>query len=167
MSWAACGEAKVEEKRRRELLTPPSKAALQAAKKAKSAVFDDKGELLPSELVLGGFAVPRGFELLKSYEHEWALYSRVASAEVTLRYVQQRLFTGSLIRSAVGGAVFEAAQLRHDTKLPRVTVRVSPTKGEKRACELNIRRIPVVPKEDRLTTEQIEAQLREKARFPQ
>jgi len=108
LSLAGCGEDKVEQKRR-ELLTPPDQVAIHKAKKEKAAVKDEEGELLPSDLVLGGFQVPRGFTLTKGYEHEWFLRSTVASAEATARYVQERVFTGKLNRTSVGGVRFESA----------------------------------------------------------
>jgi len=157
-----CGDAKVEQ-RRRELLTPPNQAAIQQVKKEKAAVVDAEGELLPSDLVLGGFPVPRGFEMKRALDNEWYLRSLEVSAARTASYIEKRVFTGSIIRSSVGGFRFDGAQLREAPHLPKLTVRVSPTKNRKNACELYIRSYAGV-KVEKLTQEESEARVREAAR---
>lgn len=159
-------EDKVAEQRR-ELLTPPDKAALQVEKKEQARIKDDQGELLPSDVSYAGFPVPRGFELTKEYTNEWFLRSRVASADATARYVQARVFTGTLERTTLGGYRFESAQLRHDMALPRVAIRISPTRGLDEACELHIRQIPVGKPVERPPADQVEAERRRNQRFVQ
>ena len=158
----ACSALQAEQ--RRELLTPPNQPAIQKAKKEKAALLDEQGELLPSDLVLGGFPVPRGFEIKRTLDNEWYLRSLEVSAARTASYAEKRLFTGSLVRSSVGGVRFDGAQLRDAPQLPRLTVRISPTKNRENACELYIRSYGT-PKVEKLTQEQAEAQLREAARF--
>lgn len=153
----ACSEPKAEE--RRALLTPPNQAAIQKEKREKAAVVNEQGELLPGDVVLGGFPVPRGFELKRSYENEWYLRSLQVSAQRAAEYTQKRLFTGSLTRSSVGGMTFENAQLRDQPHLPKLTVRISPTKNRKDACEMYIRS-NVPTKAEVLTPEEAEARVR-------
>jgi hypothetical protein len=159
----ACGEPDAAQEQR-ALLTPPDQAAIQKEKKAKAALTDEAGELLPSDLVLGGFPVPRGFELKRSYDNEWYLRSLNVSALRAASYVEKRLFTGSIVRSSIGGFRFENAQLRDAPNLPKVTVRVSPTKNLPNACELYVKSYAPL-KVEKLTAEQAEAKVREAARF--
>jgi hypothetical protein len=166
LALAACGED-TKEQQRRELLTPPNKAAIQAEKKEKAKVVDEEGALLPSDLVLGGFTVPRGFEVTKSYTNEWVLHSKSASARITANYVDTQVFTGGITRTSAGGFRFESAQLRKDRSLPRVAVRVSPIKGQKNGTELVIRSIPVQPAVERPPADVVEAQLRNASKFAQ
>lgn len=159
----ACSEPDVVQQQR-ALLTPPDQAAIQKEKKAKAALTDEEGELLPSDLVLGGFPVPRGFELKRSYDNEWYLRSLEVSAKRAASYIEKRLFTSSIVRSSVGGFRFEGAQLREAMHLPKMTVRVSPTKNLPNACELYIKSYPPV-KVEKLTVEQAEARVREAAKY--
>jgi hypothetical protein len=156
------GCSKPEAEQRRELLTPPNQAAIQKVKQEKAMVVNGEGELLPSDLVLGGFPVPRGFEIKRSLDNEWYLRSLKVSAARVASYVDKRLFTGSLIRSSVGGFRWDGAQLRDAPHLPKLTVRVSPTKNRDNACELYIRSYANI-KVEKLTPEQSEAKLREAA----
>ena len=162
----ACGED-VKERKRRELLTPPDKVAIQAAKKEAAKVTDEEGGLIPSGQLLGNFPVPKGFELRSTYENEWILESTVASAKLTANYVEKHLFTGDITRTSAGGFRFESGQLRSNRSLPRVAVRVSPIKGRENACELAIRQIPVQPAVERPPADVVEAKLREQRKFAQ
>jgi len=157
------GCSKPEAEQQRELLTPPNQAAIQKAKQEKAIVVNGEGELLPSDLVLGGFPVPRGFEIKRSLDNEWFLRSLEVSAARVASYVDKRLFTGSLVRSSVGGFRWDGAQLRDAPNLPKLTVRVSPTKNRPNACELYIRSYANI-KVEKLTQEQSEARVREAAR---
>jgi hypothetical protein len=159
----ACSEPEAVQEQR-ALLTPPDQAALQREKNAKTALTNEEGELLPSDIVLGGFPVPRGFELKRSYDNEWYLRSLEVSAKRTASYIEKRLFTSSIVRSSVGGFRFEGAQLREAPNLPKLTVRVSPTKNLPNACELYIKSYGA-PKVEKLTIEQAEAKVREGAKY--
>jgi hypothetical protein len=162
---AACSSSSgATEEKRRVLLTPPA-AALKPKPKP-PPITDKEGVPLPSDLVLAGLPVPRGFELGKSYENEWFLRSTSVSAEATGRYIEARVFTGQLERTSVGGLRFELAQLREAPSLPRLSIRISPTKGHKRACELYIRRIPVQKQVTR-SADEIARTLQENARYAQ
>jgi len=161
---AACSSSSATEEKRRVLLTPPP-AALKPKPKP-PPIVDEEGVPLPSDLVLAGLPVPRGFELGKSYENEWFLRSTSVSAEATGRYIEARVFTGKLERTSVGGMRFELAQLREAPSLPRVSIRISPTKGQKRACELYIRRIAVQKQVPR-SADEIARILQENARYAQ
>lgn len=165
IALAGCGDKAKQEQQRRELLRPP-KIVQEAKKPPPPPVFDGEGVPLPSDLVLGGFAVPRGFEVTKKYDDEWFLRSSVVSAEATAKYVQARVFTGSLERTSVGGVRFESAQLRDAMQAPRLSLRISPTKGHPNACELYIRRI-VPQKQVTRTAESVAQTLRESARYAQ
>lgn len=165
LALAACGDEKAIAIKRRQLLTPPPVAA-QQAKKVKPPVVDEEGIPLPSDQVLAGFVVPRGFTLTKSYENEWYLFSNVVSAQAAAKYVEPRVFTGSIERTTVGGVRFETATLREAPSLPRLSIWISPIKGEKRASEMRIRRIPV-QKAIKRTAESVAQTLRESARFAQ
>lgn len=160
---SAC-EAPDKPQQKRQLLTPPDQVAIKKVKQEKAKLVDDEGELLPSDLVLGGFPVPRGFEMKRSREHEWFLRSLEVSAERAASYAQKRLFTSSLVRSSVGGVRFDGAQLREAPQLPKVSIHISPTKGRKNACELYIKR-HAGPPPQKLTREQTEAMHREEARY--
>jgi hypothetical protein len=159
----ACREPDAAQEQR-NLLTPPNQAAIQKEKQAKAAITNEEGELLPSDLVLGGFPVPRGFELKRSYDNEWYLRSLTVSAQRTASYIEKRLFFSSIVRSSVGGFRFEGAQLRDAPNLPKLTVRVSPNKGHPNACELYIRSYAAV-KAEKLTPDQAEAKVREAAKY--
>lgn len=160
---SACNKREAEQQR--ELLTPPNQAAIQKAKREKLAIVNEDGELLPSDLVLGGFPVPRGFEIKRSYDNEWYLRSLTVSAERAAKYTEKRVFTGSLVRSSVGGMRFEGSQLRDAPTLPKVNIRISPSKGRKDACELYIQRLVPVQVDKKLDAEQIQAKVREAAQF--
>ena len=97
-SLLACGDKEDPVQQQRKLLTPPDQAAIQKEKQAKAALTNEEGELLPSDLVLGGFPVPRGFELKRSYDNEWYLRSLEVSAKRTASYIEKRLFTSSIVR---------------------------------------------------------------------
>jgi hypothetical protein len=165
-AFAACG-TDVKEQQRRELLTPPNKAAIQAERKEKAKVVDEEGALLASDLVLGGFTVPRGFELTKTYKDEWVLQSKSASARATASYVDKQVFTGSITRTSVGGFRFESAQIRHNRSLPSVSIRVSPIQSSAIGTELSIRSIPVQPAVERPPADVVEAKLREARKYAQ
>jgi hypothetical protein len=162
-SLLACGEPDAVQQQR-ALLTPPDQAAIQKEKKAAAALTNEEGELLPSDLVLGGFQVPRGFELKRSFDNEWYLRSLEVSAKRTALYIEKQLFTGSIVRSSIGGFRFEGAQLRAARHLPTVTVRVSPTRKLPNACELYIKS-HAGPKAAPLTPEQAEAKVREASKY--
>jgi hypothetical protein len=164
LALSACSKRQAEQQQR-ELLTPPDQAAIQREKRAKVAIVNEEGELLPSDLVLGGFPVPRGFEIKRSYDNEWYLRSLTVSAERAAKYTEKRVFTGSLVRSSVGGVRFEGSQLRDAPSLPKVNIRISPTKGRKDACELYIERLVPVKVDKKLDAEQIREQVRKAAEF--
>jgi hypothetical protein len=68
VSGSACKSEPTEvEKVRRELLTPPDYPKMRAERKEKQRLLDDEGLPIPSDQVLAGLPIPRGFTLTRSF----------------------------------------------------------------------------------------------------
>jgi hypothetical protein len=101
LSLVACGRPREVEERKR-ILAVPSAAEQLKTKVERTRLFDDKGELQPSDEVVAGLRLPRGLTLEFQKERRW-VYDTTVSQERLRAYFGPRLDTGSV--SPGGGAV--------------------------------------------------------------
>lgn len=86
--------------RRREILRPAAADQIRAERRARAELTDAHGELVPSDLVVAGVTLPRGFTLVLGLEHAWYYRSASASLEQLDRYFLARLESREIRRSA-------------------------------------------------------------------
>ena len=123
------------------------------------SLFGANGELLPSDEVVAGLALPRGIEDLRHDGRQHVFYMGVAVARVQ-GYFGPRLVTGEVER--VGdGAVFRRAVPR-DARGGVVRMDVSITPVSRQRTRVEIREIPPAPHafDEDATRRQLERDMR-------
>jgi hypothetical protein len=129
---------KVEQ--RRVLLRPPDSKRELEEQQRKLQVFDESGNLIPSEESVAGLLLPRGLSPGRQFEHEWYFTGLHVPAPALERYFAPRLQTNDITRSGDGAVLqFTGATIKADPKALGVTVRIVKMRGENDASELYIR----------------------------
>jgi hypothetical protein len=148
-----------QEEQRRALLTPPDNKREREEAARKKQVFDEDGDLIPSEQSVAGLLLPRGLTPSMHFEREWYFRSMEIPAEALERYFIPRVLTGAINHSQGGATEFVAAKIKDNPSAPPVTIRIVKLSGANSASELYIRQsvpAPLVrPKES-----EVEAQLK-------
>jgi hypothetical protein len=162
---AACGaeEPVAVQEQRRELLTPQDVVQRKIEIAEARRYLEDDGMPIASGQVLGGFPIPRTYELYRGLEHEWHLRSRAVSAEALARYVEQQVFTAKLERTGIGGFYFDGARLRNDANALLLRIRISPIPGLEAASELHLWQL--LPAPPRPSHAQVEAQIEAQRKY--
>lgn len=148
-----------QEEQRRVLLMPPDNKREREEAARRKQIFDEDGDLIPSEQSVAGLILPRGLTPGMRFEHEWYFRSMEIPAEALERYFIPRVFTGEINRSQGGATELVAAKIKDNPSAPSVTIRIIKLSGANSASELYIRQsvpAPLVrPKES-----EVEAQLK-------
>jgi hypothetical protein len=152
----ACGDDRPSEaEARRAVLRPPDEAKIREERRADTRITDEHGALLPSEQVVAGVALPRGFTPVLTLERAWYYRSRSATFAQVDHYFLKRLDSREIRRSdrevefvtarpkGVPGATPVLVRIRNAPddpaqreiyiELPRPSPRVRPTEAEVRA----------------------------------
>jgi len=86
-------------------------------------LYGPEGELLPSETVVGGLPIPRGFDLVSQRDRVHTYGTQQVPPAKVLEYFGQRLFTGSVERMGEG-AVYHRAEVIGVENSPRMDVSI-------------------------------------------
>jgi hypothetical protein len=96
----ACGGDRASEiEERRAVLRPPDDVRIREERRADARITDEHGALLPSEQVVAGVALPRGFSPALTLDRAWYYRSRSATFEQVDRYFLKRLDSREIRRS--------------------------------------------------------------------
>ena len=148
-----------QEEKRRMLLTPPDNKREREEAARKKQIFDEDGDLIPSEQSVAGLLLPRGLTPGQHDEREWYFRSMEIPAEALERYFLPRLLTGGVEHSQGGATQILSAKIKDNPGALPVTIRILKLAGANAASELYIRQAmpsPTVrPKES-----EVEAQLK-------
>jgi hypothetical protein len=157
--------AEEETARKRELLVPIDVQTRRAERLEQARVLDEDGIPIPSDMKIAGIDIPRSFELLESRERKWHLQSRQISPEALGRYMELRLFTGSLERKGGGGIRIKDAQLKDALEQPRVTVNIAPIAGNPHACRMRIEQAAPITTTEHPSEAQVQAQMKAQRQY--
>lgn len=125
----ACSADKPDEAvRRREILRAPDVDKVRAEREAQTRLIDERGELIASDRVVAGIALPRGFALALALEHAWYYRSSEVSLEQLDRYFLQRLESRE-IRRGPRTIEYVSAHPRTQPNAVPVTVRIGAAPG--------------------------------------
>jgi hypothetical protein len=152
-------EQAAQQEERRKLLAPPDNKLEREEAARKRQIYDEDGDLIPSEDSVAGLTIPRGMTPGMRFEHEWYFSTRQVPSEALERYFSPLLLTGEINRSQQGTVEFVAAHVKANATAPRVTVRIVKLKGEANASEVYIRQAPPTPSHYPSEAE-VEAQLK-------
>lgn len=148
-----------QEEQRRVLLAPPDNKREREEAARKKQIFDEDGDLIPSEQSIAGLILPRGLTPGMHFEHEWYFRSMEISAEALERYFLPRVLTGAVNHSQGGATEFVAATIKDNPSAPVVTIRILKLAGANSASELYIRQSVPAPLV-RPKASEVEAQLK-------
>ena len=152
----ACG--KDEDEQRRALLKPVDMRQKRIAEREKKKLFDEAGELIPSDQKVAGLTLPRGVELYRSFEYEWYLEAKHIDVPPLERYFSARLDPLGIEHNN-NTVTFTDAYLRDDPRARRVTVRLARMIGHTTTTDVYISQVPPprVFKSGKDAEEQLEA----------
>lgn len=125
-------------------LAPRDYAAAQRQVVERERVFDEQGNLLPSNETVAGIVLPRGLTPEYTFEHEWYLRSQ-AKQEQLRAYFGPRLLTGKVERSGMGTVTYVNAQPKDSKQKRFVTVRIGPAPRNRNESEVFISETPMMP----------------------
>jgi hypothetical protein len=122
---------------------PVPTVAVTAPRTVVPPLYDEEGNLLPSEERVAGLALPVGLTPFASEDRMHSYLSNVPIARL-LRYFGPRLTTGTVEPRSGGGACYRAATVREATgSAVRLDVTITPVPGERTMVE--IRELPPPP----------------------
>lgn len=146
-TWAtACSDqANDEAEARRKVLTPVAIEDSALAAYQRNRLFDDKGNLLPSEDKLAGIFVPRGFKQTFAFEREWYLDGIVQREKVEAYFKERLTLSSAPSYPATHTLELFAATPKDTPDAPKVLVRVYPKPGPGEATRVYIRQASPEP----------------------
>jgi len=123
---SGCRGDRAEQQRR--MLQTEDRARARAERLEKVREFGPKGELLPSDLKLGGIVMPRGFEMKFTDPHDWTYDGNFPQVLVE-EYFDRRLTHASAVKTELGELEFRGVREKSDPNMPAVRLRITPTPG--------------------------------------
>ncbi len=127
-----------KQQRRRELLRVSESRAQPPEKPQPEPLYDDKGNLLPSDEVVLGLRLPRGLKLRRRVGDRWRYETAVPLAKLHW-YFGTQLFTADIRRSG-GATTYVAARSVTARKAHvRLDVKLGPNPSERDSNFVDIR----------------------------
>ncbi len=157
---AGCeGKRQEQAQQRKQLLERPDPKQVREERRRQRQLFDERGDLLPSETRAGGVLLPKGLTQYRSFEREWYFKTLKVDSEKIVTYFKRRLMPEAIDRSKEGAVTFRKARIRDAPKEPVIEVNVAPLKGAANASSVYIKQAAPAPvyKSGRETEAQLEA----------
>src|SRR3954471_22259899 len=107
-----------QEEQRRVLLRPPDNKREREEAARKAQIFDEDGDLIPSEQSVAGLLLPRGLTPGLHFEREWDFKSLETPADALERYFLPRLLTSGINHSQSGATEFLPAKIKDNPNAP-------------------------------------------------
>jgi hypothetical protein len=120
----SCSKDDSEEQRR--LLQTEERARQRQARSEARRIEGPQGELLPSDIKLGGVVMPRGFDPTFVDPHAWTYDGHFTQARVQ-EYFEKRLTVMRTTNKPLGEVEYLGVREKSNPNMPAALVRVSPT----------------------------------------
>lgn len=152
-----CSSDDQKQEQRRELLQPRDLKRDLDAERRRRQLYDEKGELLPSDETVAGIVLPKGLRLQQKIGNRWFYQTKRIPADKLERYFSRRLMRNRVERGE-GSVAFVDAVPASDPKAPRLRVQIEALRGSATASQIYIEQ--AVPFKPKIPYDQVEAQLR-------